>query len=170
MTVPVVTPIAHHEFDAVATLMRDTIGPLAYYNEPARRAELAKYSAESLRALVAGDPHAVLVARDSNGPVGFCVSRFDDATIWLSWFGTAAHARGRGIGAALLAALAVTLPARHAHKIWCDSRTDNTASRSVLEQAGFRCIATLTNHWYEQDYFLWEWFPNGPTSPLTAPR
>lgn len=154
-----VGPVAAHELDALATLMRDTIEPLAYYNERARRAELAKYAADALRALVAGDPQAVLVARDGTGLVGFCISRFDDGTIWLSWFGTAAHARGRGIGAALLAALGETLPARHAHKVWCDSRVDNVESRSVLERAGFQRIATLTNHWYNQDYFLWEWYP-----------
>jgi len=159
MTTPAVAPIASHEIDALARLMRDTIEPLAYYNERARRAELAKYTADGLRALAAADPQAVLVARDGTAMVGFCVSRFDDGTIWLLWFGTAVHARGRGVGAALLAALAATLPSRQAHKVWCDSRTDNVESKSVLERAGFRRIATLTDHWFGQDYFLWEWYP-----------
>lgn len=152
-------PATELEIDALAELMRATIEPLTYYNAEARRAELVKYNAAALRALAADDPQAVLVARDQADLIGFCVSRYDDGTIWLSWFGTAARARGRGTGAALLAALANTLAARHAHKIWCDSRTDNTESRSVLERAGFRRIATLTNHWFGQDYFLWEWYP-----------
>jgi ribosomal protein S18 acetylase RimI-like enzyme len=156
---PTIGPVAEHDVDAVAALMRDVIEPLAYYNERAQRAELEKFTADRLRALVAEDSLGVLVAHDSSGLIGFCVSRFDDGTIWLSWFGTAARARGRGIGASLLAALAKTLPSRHAHKIWCDSRVDNTESKSVLERAGFRRIATLTNHWYGQDYFLWEWYP-----------
>lgn len=139
--------------------MLDTIQPLAYYNERAIRAELAKYGAANLRSMIADDPQSILVARDAGGLAGFCVSRFDDGTIWLAWFGTALRARGRGVGAALLAALADTLPARHAHKIWCDSRTENKESKSVLERAGFRRIATLTNHWYGQHYFLWEYYP-----------
>lgn len=159
MTTPAVGPIAVHEVDALVALMRDTIQPLSYYNERARRAELAKYSADGLRSLVAEDPQAVLVARDRTGLIGFCVSRHDDGTLWLAWFGTASRARGRGVGASLLAALAKTLPSRHAHKIWCDSRVDNTQSQSVLERAGFHRITTLTNHWYEQDYYLWEWYP-----------
>jgi ribosomal protein S18 acetylase RimI-like enzyme len=158
MALPV-EPIAPGEFDAVAALMRGVIEPLSYYNDRAKRAEYAKYSADGLRALAAVDPQAVLVARDAGTPIGFCVSRFDDGTIWLSWFGTAARARGRGVGAALLAALAATLPSRNAHKIWCDSRVNNVESKSVLERAGFRRVATLTNHWYGQDYFLWEWYP-----------
>lgn len=159
MTTPAVGPVAGHEIAPLADLLRETIQPLAYYNDRARRAELARYTADGLRALVAADPQAVLVARDHTGLAGFCVSRFDDGTIWLSWFGTASRARGQGVGASLLAALAKTLPSRHAHKIWCDSRTDNVESNSVLERAGFRRIATLTNHWYGQDYHLWEWYP-----------
>ena len=168
MTTAAIGPAKDHEIDALAALMRATIEPLTYYNDQARRSEIAKYDAAALRALAAGDPQAVLVARDNTRDntrddtgddtdiIGFCVSRYDDGTIWLSWFGTATRARGRGVGAALLAALAQTLPSRNAHKIWCDSRTDNTESRSALERAGFRRIATLTNHWFGQDYFLWE--------------
>ena len=148
-----------HEFDALAALMRDTIEPLAYYNERAIGAELTKYTPDKLRAMAAEDPDAILVARDNDGLCGFCVSRFDDGTLWLAWFGTAARARGRGVGAALLSALASTLTSRRAHKIWCDSRTDNKESASVLTRAGYRRIATLTNHWYGQDYFLWESYP-----------
>lgn len=159
LPLPTIGPIAEHECDALAALMRDTIEPLSIYNDRARRAELARYTADGLRALCAADSQSVLVARDGAALVGFCVSHFDDGTIWLSWFGTAAHARGRGIGAALLAALAETLPSRHAHKIWCDSRVENVRSKTVLERAGFRRIATLTNHWYGQDYYLWEWYP-----------
>ncbi len=154
--------VAPHEFDALAALMRDTIEPLSYYNERARRAELVKYSAENLRSLAA-EPHAILVTRDDDGLTGFCVSNFDDGTVWLSWYGTAARARGRGIGAALLAGLAATLPARDVQKIWCDSRTDNTESNTVLERAGYTRVATLTNHWYGQDYNLWECYPDKVT-------
>lgn len=156
---PAIGPIAVNEIAALAALMRETIQPLAFYNEDAIAAELTKYSTANLRSLAEHDMNAIIVGRDSEGLTGFCVSRFDDGTIWLSWFGTAARARGRGIGAALLAALAGSVAARGAHKIWCDSRTDNAKSKSVLERAGYKRITTLTNHWYGQDYFLWEWYP-----------
>lgn len=154
-----VTPVAAHEFDALARLMRETIAPLVYYNERAIAAELSKYTAEKLRTMAGEDPRAILVARDGDGLSGFCISRFDDGTVWLAWFGTAVRARGRGVGSALLGALAGTLPSRNAHKIWCDSRVDNVESKSVLERAGYRRITTLVNHWFGQDYYLWEWLP-----------
>lgn len=150
---------APHEFAALAALMRETIGPLGYYNERARLAELKKYSAETLRALAAADPRAVIVARDELGLTGFCVSSCDGGIVSLAWYGTATRARGRGVGAALLAALAATLSDRDGHKLWCDSRTDNKESNSVLERAGYKRVATLSNHWFGQDYFLWECCP-----------
>ncbi|HVZ50026.1 MAG TPA: GNAT family N-acetyltransferase [Gemmatimonadaceae bacterium] len=156
-----VSPAADDEVEAVVALMRSVIEPLAYYNAPAIASELAKYSADALRALRAGDPQALLVARDGGALAGFCVSRFDDGTIWLSWFGVAAGARGRGVGGALIAELQATLPSRGAHKIWCDSRTDNVESCAVLERAGFQRVATLTDHWHHQDYYLWEWHATG---------
>jgi RimJ/RimL family protein N-acetyltransferase len=156
---PAIGPVADHEIEPLVALMRETIQRLTYYNEPAIRAEFAKYTAKNVRSRASGDSQSVIVARDDSGLIGFCVSRFDDGTVWLDWFGTELRARGRGIGASLLAALADTLPSRNAHKIWCDSRTDNKESRSVLERAGYRRITTLVNHWYGQDYFLWEWLP-----------
>jgi ribosomal protein S18 acetylase RimI-like enzyme len=157
MPLVAISPAAAHEFDALAALMRATIEPLTYYNAPAIAAELRKYTADSLRARAEHDPLAVLVSRDAAGLTGFCVSRYDDATIWLDWFGVATRARGQGLGGALLAALKDTLPARGAHKIWCDSRTENVESRATLDRAGFRCLVTLSDHWYHQAYFLWEW-------------
>jgi ribosomal protein S18 acetylase RimI-like enzyme len=156
---PPIGPVTVREIAALAALMGETIQPLAIYNERAIHAELKKYTPAKLRSRAEHDPHAVIVARDAAGLAGFCVSRFDDGTIWLDWFGTAARARGQGIGAALLALLASSLPDRGAHKIWCDSRTDNVKSKSVLERAGYKRIVTLTNHWYGQDYFLWEYYP-----------
>jgi ribosomal protein S18 acetylase RimI-like enzyme len=151
--------VRDNEIGALVALMHGTIAPLSYYNESAIRAELAKYTPDELRARLAGDPSAALVARDGERLVGYCVSRFDNGTIYLDWYGTAPEARGRGIGASLLTALADSLPSRRAHKIWCDSRTDNKESNAVLERAGYHRIATLVNHWYGQDYFLWECYP-----------
>jgi ribosomal protein S18 acetylase RimI-like enzyme len=152
-----VTPATADDIAAVAALMRETIAAVPYYSAQAIASELTKYTGDALHAMHAADAYAVMVSRDDAGLTGFCVSRWDDATVWLSWFGVAARARGQGIGAALVAALQASLPARGAHKIWCDSRADNVESIAVLERAGFRRIATLDDHWFHQDYLLWQW-------------
>lgn len=147
------------EATEVADLVRQVIETLPYYVPAAIEDELALHTPERLATLVVEDPDAVLVAELDRDLAGFVVSRKDSGTIWLAWFGVAAAFRGQHVGAALLRALERTLPERGAHKVWCDSRTDNLPSAVVLERAGYRRVARLDRHWHGQDYLLWERFP-----------
>ncbi len=144
------------EADVISELVTGVIEPLSYYNARARKEEKAKYSPENLRTLINEDPDSVLIAVANGEPAGFCISKYDDGLIWLSWFGTREEFRKHGIGKDLLDALEATAPNRRAHKIWCDTRTDNVASQRVLMQAGFRKAGHFTNHWYGHDYIIWE--------------
>jgi ribosomal protein S18 acetylase RimI-like enzyme len=155
----IASPMHLDEAGSVANLMRRVIEPLHYYNDRARLEELAKYSQSALERLVEEEPLSVLVAREDKEIVGFCVSKYDDGLVWLSWFGTDTSRREKGVGTSLLHALGDTLPKRQAHKIWCDTRTDNLESQADLVRFGIRRIVELRNHWYGQDFFLWEWYP-----------
>jgi ribosomal protein S18 acetylase RimI-like enzyme len=151
-----IAPLLPSQADAVSNLIASVIRPLEYYNQRAREEEIAKYSSEGLLALAAEDTAAVLVASAENDVVGFCISRYDDGLIWLSWFGVKDSFRKAGVGRKLLESLERTVPLRNAHKIWCDTRTSNVASQRVLEKAGFKTVATFSNHWYGQDFLIWE--------------
>jgi len=142
VTAPSIGSVRDYEIDALVALMHATIAALSYYNESAIRAELAKYTADEVRSRIAGDPSAALVARDGDGLVGYCVSRWDNGTIYLDWYGTDPRARGRGIGAALLDALT---GATEADGIWTIQTAifpENTASLRLHQQAGFRVVGT----------------------------
>lgn len=143
--------------EAVSELIANTVRPLEYYNARAKAEEIAKYTAAKLVEMSQEDPDSVLVACAGPRPVGFCLSKYDDGLIWLAWFGVDAGFRGVGLGSELLHALAKTLEARRAHKIWCDTRTENYRSQHVLEKFGFKKVAHLRNHWYGHDFFIWEW-------------
>lgn len=156
MSTVTVRRMARDEAAPVAQLVRDVVTAIPYYNDRARTEELAKYLPEELVRQVEDDPDAVLVAVLDDQLVGFCISHYDDGLLWLSWFGVRADVRGQGAGSALLAAFAATARPRRAHKLWCDTRTDNLRSQSVLRKAGYRQICTLSNHWYGQDFILWE--------------
>jgi ribosomal protein S18 acetylase RimI-like enzyme len=143
----------------VAALLKSVIESTDYYNDRAKREEIAKYSGKDLEDEVAADPNAVLVARLAGEIAGLCISRYDDGLLWLSWFCTSGVHRGRGIGLSLLEALGTTLTIRKAHKIWCDTRSDNARAQRVLARAGFVRLCDLRNHWYGQDFVLWEWTP-----------
>lgn len=142
--------------ETIADLIRNVIAPLGYYSEEARRAEIAKYTAGNIARMANEDPASVLAAIVDSTPVGFCISEIDDGLIWLSWIGVHPRFRQQGIAELLLEALEQTAPQRRCHKVWCDCRTTNEPSRRLLARVGYRQFATVTNHWYKHDYFLWE--------------
>src|SRR6266404_3727292 len=141
---------------STSELIRQLISTLSYYNDRARREESLKYVPAKLRAMTREDRDSVLLARYDKRTVGFCLSRYDDGVIWLSWFGVLQDWRGHGVGAKLLKALEKTVIARKCHKIWCDTRVSNHISQLALRQAGYTRIAKLRYHWYGQDFYLWQ--------------
>jgi ribosomal protein S18 acetylase RimI-like enzyme len=144
------------EPDQVSTIFREVLWELPYYNERAKTGELQKYTPGKLRASALADPDAILVARVGEELAGFLFNHVDDELVWLSWFGVLPKYRGRGIGSALLLALDERVKHAGYHKIWCDSRTSNEKSKSTLMQHGYVQICTLRDHWYRQDFILWE--------------
>lgn len=151
-----VIPMAEAEAEEISQLVESVIRPLEYYNERARKEEIEKYSSDNLLKLVREDSDAVLAAKAKSAIVGFCISRYDDGLLWLSWFGVRDDYRKNGIGEKLLIVLESSASRRRAHKIWCDTRTDNLVSQRALLKAGFKKTVLLSNHWYNQDFFLWE--------------
>jgi GNAT superfamily N-acetyltransferase len=140
----------------VSALFATIVLSLPYYNEAARRSEVSKYCACRLEEMISSDVDSVQVATVNTRIVGFCFSTIDDGLIWLSWFGVRPEYHRRGIGTALLSALDERAKRAGAHKIWCDCRPNNVASRVTLAGSGYREICTLANHWYGHDFLLWE--------------
>ena len=144
------------EAESLSLLFTQVVKALPYYNETAKRSELEKYSAISLCDSISNDPDSVLVARATREIVGFCLSRHDDGLIWLAWFGVHPLYRRRGVGSALLQKLEDIVRNGRSHKIWCDCRTENEISKRVLTDHGYTQLCTVLNHWYGQDFILWE--------------
>ena len=140
-------------------LFAEVVAPLAIYNEAARAHELATFTTAHFATRIAADPHAVMVAEDASGLTGFAVTEDEHGPIWLEWYGVAARARGQGIGEGLLRFLIAQGAARGATRLWCDTRTANTASNALLVKLGFRQLCELKAHWHGQDYYLWELSP-----------
>jgi ribosomal protein S18 acetylase RimI-like enzyme len=145
------------DLEQVAKLFEYILGSLEYYNSLAKETELKKYTPSRLSEKLADDPLSILVAIDSDEKViGFAFSHFDDYTVWLDWFGVDPGLRHYGIGQSLLERTFDASKKRGAHKIWCDSRSTNEPSKLLLRKVGFKEIVEIKDHWYRQDFILWE--------------
>ena len=140
----------------VLRLFRSVVASLEIYSQSARNGEIAKFSEQELRRRIGGDPKAVTIAFADNSPVGFSITDDQHGPIWIEWYGVHLDLRGFGVGRALINNLIAEAPSRQATKLWCDTRVNNSPSIALFESVGFKKLCELKNHWYEQDFFLWE--------------
>ncbi|MEO5594458.1 MAG: GNAT family N-acetyltransferase [Chitinophagaceae bacterium] len=153
---PSLRPATEQDAAPLAKSIEKLIVNIPYYNDLAKRNEINRYSATALLTKIKEDKHAVIIAGTENEIAGFCLSRFDDYTVWLEWFGVTENYRGMGLTRQLLQKLEDTIAERGCHKIWCDCRTSNQAAIHLLTTTGYSQITTIKNHWYKQDFILWE--------------
>jgi ribosomal protein S18 acetylase RimI-like enzyme len=140
-----------------ALLFARILREIPYYNALAKDGEAKRYTAATLARKLSEDPCSVLVAKDLTGKiVAFSFNHFDDYTIWVDWLGVDITARQSGIGATILRRTLQTATERRAHKVWCDTRATNEPSKNLLQKLGFTRLVEIKNHWYGQDFILWE--------------
>jgi ribosomal protein S18 acetylase RimI-like enzyme len=151
-----VSALDSSDAEALSVLFEEILRALPYYNDRARAAELAKYSTAGLQKLIKHDPNSVLVAKVGSDLVGYCISSHDDSLIWMAWIAVHPDYRRMKIASTLIQNLEHRSQALGSHKIWCDCRTENKLSKLTLDQNGFRPICTIPNHWFGQDFILWE--------------
>lgn len=144
------------DLEKINHLFEEILNSLKYYNDAAKKDEKKKYSIEELQNKLEQDNLSIISVFDKSKLVAFSFSRFDDYTIWLEWFGISLDYRSKGLGDLILKELEKSAINRGCHKIWCDSRTENIASFKVLQRNGYTLVTTLKNHWYSQDFFIWE--------------
>jgi len=142
--------------EKLSLVIETVIRAIPYYNDLAKDTEVSKFKTVDLKLKIKDDPHSVIIACIDNEITSFCLSRFDDYVIWLEWFGVLETYRGKGIANLLLLELDSTISLRKCHKIWCDCRTSNKASIHILTTHGYKQLTTIANHWYKQDFILWE--------------
>lgn len=142
--------------ETLPKVIEEIIQAIPYYNDLAKQSEIAKYQTSDLIHKIEEDEQAVIVAKINDEIVGFLLTRFDDYLIWLEWFGVVDAHRGKGIANLLLTEIDKTISTRGCHKIWCDCRTSNKASLHILTNHSFNQLVTIPNHWYKQDFILWE--------------
>jgi RimJ/RimL family protein N-acetyltransferase len=143
-----------NDCDELSNVVTTVIQNIPYYNDLSKKYEISKFQSDNLKDKIAEDIFSIILSIVDNKIVGFCLSRFDDYLVWLEWFGILKEYRGKGISKLLLTELDKTILPRKCHKVWCDCRTENTASIYILTSNGYNQLVTIPNHWYKQDFIL----------------
>jgi ribosomal protein S18 acetylase RimI-like enzyme len=144
------------EVDTVADVFRRVVQPLDIYCEKSRAGAIDRHTPNNLSKCISADPTAVAMAYIDSRPVGFAITEDQHGPIWIDWFGVLPDNRGHGIGESLISFLIADRRARRATRLWCDTRTNNKPSIALFEKLQFSRLCELRNHWYGQDYYLWE--------------
>jgi|SRR5579859_3920004 len=144
------------ELPQLSNLFCSVVEALPYYNQKAKNAAFAKHSPAMLKEYLSHEPDSLMVAKAGPLIVGFCFNREDDGLIWLTWIGIRKDFRRQGVASALLRALDDKAKRTGTHKVWCDCRTDNESAKLMLGRCSYSQICAIPNHWYGQDYILWE--------------
>ena len=120
--------------DAVAfsDAFRAVAEPLTLYNHWAKPVEFETYAPGNVAAILAQDPHSILLAFSDGEVAGFLVTRPDDGPLWLSWFGVLPQYRGRGLSGQLFERASLEASRRGIWKIWCDCRDGNSYRRAKV--------------------------------------
>lgn len=125
-----------------------------------------RMSERQFRRHLRSDSAAVLVAEDSTRLLGSAVLFFRRGVsrARLYSLATAAAARGRGIGAALLAAAETLARARGLQTLSLEVRRDNAAAVRLYESRGYRRIAALDDY-YDDGAAAWR-YAKSLTDPI----
>lgn len=101
---------------------------------------------------------AVLVAEDADGLLGSALVFFRERSSLARLYSlaTAAAARGRGIGKALLAAAEAGARERGCTRFRLEVRRDNAAAIALYETQGYRRIAALEDY-YDDGAAAWRY-------------
>ncbi|HEV2992335.1 MAG TPA: GNAT family N-acetyltransferase [Candidatus Angelobacter sp.] len=152
-----VRPANSEDAERVSELFAGVIRSLSYYSEQAKQEEIAALRADDISAIVDDVRYLLLVFPLPRRIIGACLLRLDEGGVWwLAWIVTDTEFRGRKVASALIAAAKTLIRNAGGHKIWCDCRSNNDPSRKMLTKNGFRSLCEIKNHWYKQDFILWE--------------
>jgi ribosomal protein S18 acetylase RimI-like enzyme len=156
MDTPTTIRSAHMaDAEKIAALFSRIVGSLEIYSVESREDEIRKFSPDRIAQLIDSDPDAVSVAFRGAEMAGFLITEDQHGPVRIHWYGVNPDFRGLGLGEAILNYLITAASDRKATKIWCDTRTNNIRSISLLEKLDFVRLCEIKNHWHGQNYYLW---------------
>ena len=141
----------------LSQLMGLTIDSTYYYTAEARKEEIRKHDSKSLKQYLSDKKYySCLVVTEEQEIIGFAIGRNEAGVFWADWLGIRKDKRRKGVAESLMKKWEEIFKKKGVHKIWCDTRTSNKESVSLLLKLGYKKLGLFDNGWYKQDFFLWE--------------
>ena len=126
------------DIPALSRFYQSIIRESPYYSEVAIKEELKRFSIKNLTKEFCDKDNLYLIAKLGNEIVGARNGYREAGMFWSDWGVVHASNRCHGISRPLMAFFENKLKKEGAHKIWCDSRTNNKESILSLKSFGFK--------------------------------
>lgn len=153
----IINPLNEKDVKEFSKLATEVISKTPYYSQNAKKHELKKFEVKCLKQKIKDKNNCYVTAKVNNKIVGFCYGYFDAGTFWLEWIGVGKEFRRKGIATSMIMFAHKKLKSR-VHKIWNDSRSNNKEAVAFFKKLKFEKVAHIKNHWYKQDFCLWQKF------------
>src|SRR3989344_1777408 len=151
-----VTKAAKRNIPFIYPLIKRVIYGTPYYPPEGKKMESSKYTPAGLKEKLESKSWLVLVAKNKNQIAGFLSGYFDYGVFWVDWIGVDEEYRRQGLAIKIMKELETIAGRNKVHKIWLDTIIANKEAISMFTSLGFKKIANLKNHWYHDDFYLWE--------------
>ena len=145
-----------NDISDIVKLFSEVVNSLPYYNTSGKQLEIEAHNAIHLSNQMANEPGSIWVATESSIIVGVAITGYDYGTAYLYWLVVDEKYRRQGIADKLLNAIESHWKDNNVHKMWCDTRTTNRPMIDFLSKHKWIGFTMLRNHWYNQDFYLWE--------------
>ncbi len=140
----------------ILNFIQEIINKTFYYSKFARSEEIKRFSPVLIRKELKDKNNLFLIAKDNDKTAGILNGYYEAGMFWIDWVVVNPSSRRNGIAESLMNYLEGKLKKEKVHKIWCDCRTINKESVSLLKKLKFKKITKIKNHWYKQDFYLWQ--------------
>jgi len=140
----------------ISNFVQGIVNKTFYYSKSARSKEIKKFSPLAVKKDLKDKNKLFLIAKDDNRIAGVLNGYYEAGMFWIDWIVVGSSFRRNGVAKSLMNYLEKKLKREKIHKIWCDCRTTNKESISLLKKLKFKKIAKIKRHWYKQDFYLWQ--------------
>ena len=137
-------------------LIQKIIDKTFYYSKLARKKEVERFSPAIVQKELKDKSSLFLVAKDKRKIIGVLNGYYEAGMFWIDWIVVDFKFRRNKIAESLVNYLEKKLKKEKIHKIWCDCRTVNKESIALLKKLEFKRIIKIKEHWYKQDFYLWQ--------------